>query len=171
MNTIRIHQHETFERSYIRWIWLVFGVCLLIILSFVAPLRIHNGHWWSMWSRSNWLNAWVLLLIIVCYIYAAVLYNKKIHITYTESWVLNREWKQRTMLTEFSSYSLTHHGSQTQYYTLFLLNDEWYSEKTLPFADTEENISIFIEYVEKFLTPAEEVKLYWYEKIQRFLKI
>lgn len=171
MNSILVHQHETFERSTTRWVWFGIGVLLLMVLSFAAPLRIHDGYAGSVWSWSNRLNAIILLIIVWCYVYAAIVYNKKVTITYDDRWVLSREGKQRVQLQQFASYSLTHHGSKDQYYTLFLLNTDGYIEKLLPFADSSEHINEFIDYVEEYLTPTEKVNLHWYEKVQRWLKI
>lgn len=171
MSSIIVHQHEEFERSTSRWIWLCVVVSFLVVLSFIAPLWLYDGYWESIWSWSNRLNAIILLIIVWSYLYAAVFYNKDVTITYNDLWMLSREWKPRVQLQDYASYSLTHHGSKEQYYTLFLLNDSWYIEKILPFADSTNKISEFIDYIEQYLSPNESVELYWYEKLQRRLKI
>lgn len=171
MNTIRIRQHEEFERPVGWWIWLWVGVVILMVMSFAAPLWIHDGYGGSVNSWSNRLNAGVLLLIVGCYVYAGILYNKHLTLWYDDQWFLYREWKKRVALEEFASYSLTHHGSKNQYYTLFLLDPNGFIQKILPFADSSEQISHFLDFLENHLPARETVQLHRYEKIQRRLKI
>ena len=168
---VHIRQHPIYDRTVWRRIGLgVLGV-VLIVLCFVAPLWIHDWYGWTISSRSNRLNAWVLLFIIITYVYAAIIHNMKILLTIDDRGIVYREWEERIDSSTFDAYSFTHHGKMREYYTLWLLDESNHVKKLIAFDDEHENILRFMHSIEQRLPQVEYPNFHWYEKVQRRLKV
>lgn len=169
--TVAIRQYEQFDRSTIRWVVFFAVFIALLVLSFVTQMMVHDGSMWSIFSWSNRINAILLILVVSVYLYVNVFHNQKVHVTLDDEWVMYRGETKWLELSDYSKFSLTHHGDEDQFYTLFLLGEDLWVSKSLAFDDSVLHIHDFVEHVAVHLELSEEVTFKWYEKVQRWLKI
>lgn len=169
--TVTIRQYEQFDRSTVRWI--VFGlVCIaLLVVSFTTQMRVYDTDASWVFSWNNRLNSILLVLVIGVYLYVNIFYNQQVQVTLDGEWVLFRGDNKWLELGDYAKFSLTHHGNQDQYYTLFLLDENLWISKSLVFDDSIVHIHDFVEQIARYLELSEEIDFKWYEKVQRWLKI
>jgi hypothetical protein len=155
----------------VRWIGFFVVFLAVLVLSFVTQMLAYDGGGWSIFSWNNRINAILLIVVVWVYLYISVFHNQQVQLTLNDEWVLFRGDKKWLELSDYIKFSLTHHGNQDQYYTLFLLDENLWISKSLAFDDSILHIHDFVEQVAVHLELSEEVTFQWYEKVQRWLKI